>query len=439
MTNSTPAERNSHRASGKNAVSSGAFSDKTHSAPEISLDAAQEWPAHTYETHEWKPSGRGPKADRMFTEVRVSVPPMIAELNYAASAEIIGELEAATRDIIALDVSSGDRLKSLGQFLIRTESVSSSKIESIEADIDDYARALAGIKANDSARSMVAATDAIQEMIGSAGEKGRIDLDDILAAHLVLMKDDASDGRYAGKLRTVQNWIGGSDYTPRGAVHVPPAPDTVEDYMADLIEFANRDDISAVAQSAIVHAQFETIHPFTDGNGRIGRALINAVLRRRGLTSQTVTPLASAMVADRQGYFDLVNSYRLGELTPFVSSVARSAQIASTAARVSAGELEALPAMWATQTTARAGSSAQAVLRILLDRPVLSAVDAMRMTGGSESSVYSAMDRLEADGIIHEVTNRKRDKVWATTAVLEEMTALTERIADAVAEERDAR
>jgi Fic family protein len=209
--------------------------------------------------------------------------------------------------------------------------------------------------------------------------------------------------------------------------------------MADLIEFANRDDISAVAQSAIVHAQFETIHPFTDGNGRIGRALINAVLRRRGLTSQTVTPLASAMVADRQGYFDLVNSYRLGELTPFVSSVARSAQIASTAARVSAGELEALPAMWATQTTARAGSSAQAVLRILLDRPVLSAVDAMRMTGGSESSVYSAMDRLEADGIIHEVTNRKRDKVWAATAVLEEMTALTERIADAVAEERDAR
>ena len=81
-------------------------------------------------------------------------------------------------------------------------------------------------------------------------------------------------------LRTVQNWIGGSDYSPRDALYVPPPPDTVHAYMNDLTEFANRTDIPVLIQAAIAHAQFESIHPFTDGNGRIGRALINTIFRR---------------------------------------------------------------------------------------------------------------------------------------------------------------
>src|SRR5450830_737789 len=252
-----------------------------------------EWPAHTSKTVPWNNSGRGPKADRMFTEVTASLPPLIAELDYVPPRDLIPGLDAAVRDIIALD--SGSRnLAALGQFLIRTESVASSKIEDIEASSDDYARAMHGIRSSESATSMVAATTAITQMVDRASDEGVITLDAILAAHLALMKDDPRDGRYGGQLRTVQNWIGGSDFTPRGAVHVPPPPDTVPVYMVDLLKFANRDDVNPIAQAATVHAQFESIHPFTDGNGRIGRALINAILRRRGLTTTTVTPLASA-------------------------------------------------------------------------------------------------------------------------------------------------
>lgn len=191
------------------------------------------------EKRPWIPSGRGPEPDRMFTEVRVSIPPVIANLSYLPPTGTVVEIELASRAIMALDVGSGDRLKSLGQFLIRTESVSSSKIEYIEADVDDYAMAIAGIKANESAKSIVAATGAIARMIGRAGDTGRIELDNILAAHHILMRDDPADGRYAGRLRTVQNWIGGSDYSPRGAIHVPPPPETVEGYMEDMIAFAN--------------------------------------------------------------------------------------------------------------------------------------------------------------------------------------------------------
>jgi hypothetical protein len=86
-------------------------------------------------------------------------------------------------------------------------------------------------------------------------------------------------------------------------------------YMNDLLVFANRDDLPVLAQAAVAHAQFESIHPFTDGNGRIGRALINAILRRRRTTSRVVVPLASALVAHRDRYFDL-----LAPTAPAISS-----------------------------------------------------------------------------------------------------------------------
>jgi Fic family protein len=407
------------------------MNEGTATPPNYNGSSGTEWPPHTYETVPYAGASRGPKTDRLFIEVTVSLPPRIATLDYVAPRDLIPQLDDATHAIIALDAGSRG-LASLGQFLIRTESVASSKIEHIEASADDYARALGGIKSNDSATSMVAATHAITAMVDRAGHSGEITLESILDAHHTLMISDPQDGRYAGKLRTVQNWIGGSDFSPRGAIHVPPPPEMVADYMDDLLLFMGRSDIHPLAQAAIAHAQFESIHPFTDGNGRIGRALINAVIRRRGLTTTTVTPLASAMVAGRQRYFDEINNYRDGEIHPFVRSIANAAQVSSREARVSAIELEKLPAQWATQSRSRKGSAAAAIIDVLLEHPVLSADDAVKLTGASESSIYLAMDRLEADGIIHEVTARKRDKIWAATDVLGELNSLSERIALAV-------
>lgn len=415
---------------GTNPANIGEFSERVHGTPETALTRGT-WPAHTSLTVPWKSgSGRGPREDRMLTQVTVSLPPEIADLDYTAPRALLPLLDAAARDIVALNSGAGSQLQSLGQFLIRTESVASSKIEHVEASPDEYARALAGIKANESATSMVAAALAIEEMVNAAGS-GEITMDSILDAHRTLMAADPVDGPHAGQLRSMQNWIGGSDYSPRGAVHVPPPADTVADYMGDLLVFANRDDMPALAQAAIVHAQFESIHPFTDGNGRIGRALINAVIRRRGLSTVVVVPIASAMVARQAEYFDLVNGYRTGHVTPFVESVARSTQIASAAATVSAARLQELPGHWATLTRPRAGSAAARILDQLLNHPVLSAEDAIQLTGASESSAYDAMDRLERDGVLHEVTARKRDKVWAATDVLAELEDLGKRIAAA--------
>ncbi len=397
--------------------------------PEESVD----WPAHTSDRRAWRQSRRaGTREDRVLTEIEVSLPPKIALLDYDPHPTLSMESEQAAFEIAYTEGAAGAQLGALGRFLIQTESVSSSKIEQVDAATEDFARALAGSRANESATSMVAATAALTDLVASAGRTGTIELNEILSAHYTLMRDDPRDGRYAGRVREMQNWILGSDYSPRGAVHIPPPPELVLEYLNDLIVYANRNDIPPLVQAAVVHAQFESIHPFTDGNGRIGRALINAVLRRRGVTRATVVPIATAMVADREGYFRLVNDYRNGVLGPFVRSLVMSTTVATEESRRTAERFRDLPTEWREVVKPRAGSALEILIDNLLEQPVLSIDDATKITGTSAQSVYTAMDRLTEDGIVKEITGRARDRVWAASEVMAELDDLASRIAGAV-------
>jgi Fic family protein len=401
------------------------------SAGQVSLDS--NWPAHTTDVVPWRQIGRhGTREDRMLREITVSHPPLIGDLRYEPGPAMLSELADAVRKIIVVDADTRGHIRALGGLLLRTESVSSSKIEEVDASMDDYARAVAGIRSNEAASSMVAATRALSQMIDRAGEQGTIRIEDILGAHRTLMSGDQMDGRYAGQLRDVQNWIGGSDHSPLGAVHIPPPPATVRPYMDDLLVFANRDDIDPIAQAAIAHAQFESIHPFTDGNGRIGRALINGILRRRGITRRIVVPIASAMLAERDRYFALVNGYRDGDADSFVADVARGAGIAAVEAARSADRLADLPEYWRSLTKPRAGSAVAKLLSILAEHPIISAEEGQELTGAPLSSIYTAMDRLEADGVIHQVTDRRRNRVWGATEILTELDQLAARIGETV-------
>jgi len=288
------------------------------------------WPAHRYETRPWRQRQRGGgRADRTMAEVTVALPPPIADRAVPVDAASAAEMDAALAEIVALDRIHGGQLDALGAMLLRTESVASSKIEMVDASLDDYARALHGSKANSAATSMVAATAALEALLRDTDRSGRIQADALLTAHGALMASEPSERDHAGRWRDVQNWIGGSDHSPRNALYVPPPPDTVPAAITDLLGFANRDDVAVLAQAAVAHAQFESIHPFVDGNGRIGRALINAILRRRRATTRVVVPLASALVARRDRYFDALGAYRTGQLRPLIGSFATASRIAA--------------------------------------------------------------------------------------------------------------
>lgn len=246
----------------------------------------------------------------MLAQVTVWLPPRIAELRLPLAPELSSTIEEALREIAALDSGHGGNLVGLGVMLLRTESVASSKIEHAEADVTDYACALHGVKSNPSAVSMAIATVALDHLVASVNDGADVTLKAILRAQETLMSEGPGEATYAGRVRHVQNRIGGSDYSPRNALYVPPPPETVHAYMDDLVAFANRTDLSAMAQAVIAHAQFGSIHPFTDGNGRIGRALIDTVFRRRRVTERVVVPLPSALVARKDDYFDLLTNYR---------------------------------------------------------------------------------------------------------------------------------
>ena len=406
----------------------GRFAATTHDEGAVELVAPGAWPAHGERTMPWQARTRGNRADRMLAEITVSLPPMIADLGYYPTSKVAAAIERATIAIAGLDAGPGRGLTGLGSFLLRSEAVSSSRIEHIRSTRNDFAKALVGVKASETATVTVAAVRALQTMVAAAGDSGRVELADMLTAHHQLMGNDWQEAGYAGRIRDVQNWILGSDHTPIGAVHIPPPADTVEGYLHDLVRFANRDDLPAIAQAAIVHAQFESIHPFTDGNGRIGRALISAVLRRRGLALTTVVPVASAMLADTTTYFALINDYRTGSVEPFVAYLADSSVTASQEAQQAALRLQAMPAGWREMATPRTGSVDSKIIGLLLEHPVLDAADAQRYTAASTTSVYDGLERLVAAGVLDPVTTGRRNQVWIAADVMDEIEQMNSRI-----------
>lgn len=394
------------------------------------MQPSDAWPRHSAERRPWAQTQRGgTREDRTLRSVTVSLPPYIAKVDANIDADIAVRLEDAMSEISRLDSTHGTHLAGLSTLLLRTESVASSKIERVEASMDDYARALHGGRGNSSAVSMVAATTALKEMIASVNRDAPIQMTAILRAHEALMREDPTEGQHAGQVRTVQNWIGGSDYSPRNALYVPPPPDTVHAYMDDLMEFANRTDIPVLIQAAIAHAQFESIHPFTDGNGRIGRALINTILRRRGATTRLVVPLASALVARRERYFGALNTYRAGDLRPLIVTFANSSKTAAAESRITAERLAEIPVEWRNMIgPIRRHSATDKLLLLLPSTPIVSSDDVASLIDAPRSSVFAAIKRLHDTGVLRPLTNRKRDQVWGASLVLDELDDLGHRI-----------
>jgi Fic family protein len=319
----------------------------------------------------------------MLREVTVALPPSIAEVDVHFGSDVIATTEAAAREVMVLDYERRAELHSFGTVLPWTESVASSKIERVEGSTDHYARALHGDRSNAAATAMAAATSAIAAFIASVDDGSRLRIEAMLDAHRSLMQDDPVERTYAGRFHDMQNWIGGSDHSPRDALYGPCPHHSVADHMRDLVAFANRDDLPVLAQAAIAHAQFESIHPFTDGNGRIGRTAINTVLRHRGTTRRVIVPVASVLVAHRDRYFDLLDVYRAGQVEPFVSAFSTAALVAASEARVTADGVVELPGLWREAVgRVRRGSATDRLLTRLPDLPAFTAEDAHDDIGG---------------------------------------------------------
>jgi Fic family protein len=353
-------------------------------------------------------------AQRQAGQYQAAIPARIADLQVVLPGGVLSDAEEAGREIARFDAELGAEIAPFAAVLLRTESAASSNIENLTASARAIAEAEAlGDSSRRNATLIVSNTEAMKAAVALAD---RIDDDAILAMHTALL--NASDPANAGRWRGEQVWIAGGAFGPRGADFVPPRHERVAAAIGDLLAFAARDDVPALPLIALAHAQFETIHPFTDGNGRTGRALIQAMLRNKRLTRQITVPVSAGLLSDTAAYFDALDAYRQGEPAPIVEKLSRAALLAVINGRHLVSDLRSIRENWNTTITARRDSAVHRVADLLLKQPVFNAVVLQRELGITTGNARRYIDPLAQAGIIVEFTDRSRNRAWRAPEIL---------------------
>ncbi len=385
------------------------------------------------------------RRDRRSCDYEAYVPDLLTERTFLFSAETAADVADAERAITTLDRQAAALLdtEALARILLRAESVASSRIEGLEVGARRLLRAEAAMELgeppSDVTAEVLANIDAMTTAIRSISPGDPITMDDLLEFHHRLLTGTRLDA-HAGLIRSEQNWIGGSSYSPCSAAFVPPPPELVRDLLEDLCAFCNTDALPAVAQAAIAHAHFETIHPFADGNGRTGRALIHLVLRSRGLATRVLPPVSLVLATWSDDYLAGLEATRYRGSAS--SAAARdgtdrwtgrfAAACSRAVADASSFELRAqqLQGAWRARLgRVRAGSAVDLLTQVLPGAPIITAQSAGGLLDRSFKAANDAIARLVEADILRQVNVGRRNRAFEAPEVIEAFTALERQLA----------
>ncbi|MHB1777562.1 MAG: Fic family protein [Acidimicrobiales bacterium] len=395
----------------------------------------------------WLSDLSGPsRKDNRSCEYEAYVPDPLVGRAFTIDGDVAADIADAEAAIARLNVEAASLVdtEALARILLRAESVASSRIEGLEIGARRLLRAEAAREFGDDASDVTAIEvlgniDAMVYGIESVGAGDEVTTDLLLKIHRRLLKGSRLE-QYGGRYRDVQNWIGGSSYNPCSAAYVPPPPDRVANLMTDLCTFSNEDGLPAVAQAAIAHAQFETIHPFVDGNGRTGRALVHLIIRRRGLALRVLPPVSLVLATWSQDYIGGLTATRYrGPATSKQASAGINLWIGrfATACKRSVDDAAsfeqqalAIEAEWRERLgRVRARSSADLLLRVLVGAPVVTVNSAAALIGRSFVHTNEAIQRLAKAGILRQVTVGRRNRAFEAPEIIDAFTALERQLA----------
>lgn len=382
------------------------------------------WEAHPELTE-------APPRHRRACEYEIFLPEPLASDEYPLPGELATVVSEAELAISHLN-HSGTQLAALARLLLRTESIASSKVEGLQVDAKQLARAEVrediGRKASAQALEILANVDAMQFSIEEASSAKRVTPYEVVAIHRVLMQ--RSNPKIAGRPRDRQNWIGGNDYNPCGADFVPPPPDDVHDLLDELCRFCERDDLPVLVQAALVHAQFETIHPFDDGNGRTGRALVQVILRRRKLAPAFVPPISVVLAREKKRYIEGLTAYREDRVVDWIETFSLAAAEASKLAESYLGKVTDLQQTWRDRlkekVNPRADAATWPVIDVLPAHPVMTVPVGVAATGKSKPAVGLAMQHLVEADVLRPLSESQRNRAWEASELLDLIVDLEE-------------
>ncbi|WP_420624933.1 Fic family protein [Candidatus Poriferisodalis sp.] len=311
--------------------------------------------------------------------------------------------------------------------LDRAESIASSTIEEIRPSARRVARAEAQLSLFGTqpplpemeALRNIATTKKAGELAASGAD---LTIDALCEIHATLTGDDDP---IAGQIRDRQNWVGGGALGgPLEARHVGPPPELVHDLLEDLIEFVNGDGIPLV-RAAIAHAQFETVHPFPDGNGRTGRALIQYMYLRYGVIGSGALPVSSSLMLNKERYFDALDLTRIvcepdvpqrsQAFRPWIELLAEATNHACVLRSRLITHVESLAERWAHQARSlgiRTSSAAFRLLQQLPQHPVVTVDSTMGLLCVDKRTAQRAVARVAAAGVLEQRSAGRRNRVF---------------------------
>ncbi len=354
-------------------------------------------------------------------EVAQTVPPEIASISVPAvddtSAGAIVAAQEATAQLHARSGQASGVLGHLSAVLIHADAVASSQIEHITTSSEQLAVKLADLSDDDTGRyptdtELVAAN--VAAALSAHRSHDPVSADWFHRLHRELLAADPEiEPRHRGAWRDGAVWIGRNRAV---ADFEGPPHGQVPALMDDLVRFARRVDVHPVLHAAIAHAQFVTIHPYVDGNGRIGRLLIHKLLP----AGPAPVPVAHGLLSDPSRYVAGLTSYRSGELDAWVGIFADAITVAAATASRLVERLDSLRSDYQCRVRTRRGSSVPQVIDMLLDNPAVTAQSIEEDLGVTSARAGQILHRLADAGILHSSPHKAgRSRVWIAPEVID--------------------
>lgn len=326
---------------------------------------------------------------------------------------------------------------------VRKEAVLSSMIEGTQSSLSDlllfeldmypassynYAATGPGVPMDD-VREVSNYVAALDHGLARLAEGFPLSLRLIKEMHSILLAKGRGSNQTPGEFRRTRNWIGGT--RPGNAAFVPPPADQVMECMGKLELFLHDqpEPTPALLKAALAHVQFETIHPFPDGNGRLGRLLITLLLCEQKVLREPLLYLSLYFKTHRRYYYELLNNVRLtGDWEAWLDFFAEAVIVTATQAVETAQQLVDLANKDRDEISSlgRAASSALQIHRTLMEHPITTSGRLVKKTGITPATVNKALTHLERLGIVRELTSRKRNRLFSYTGYVDIMNQGTE-------------
>jgi Fic family protein len=337
--------------------------------------------------------------------VRAFVPQLLAERDLSVDGRAAARCGAAELSVAHGAEALPDDYAPLARLLLRAEGIASSYIEGVAAPVVEVVLAEHDSTGALTPAAWVAANlAATGQAVAHAVGTDRLSVDELCRWHAGLMAGSPTPARHVGRVRDEQGWIGGP--SPLEAHLVTPPASELDTLLGDLLDFVNDADLDPIAAGAIAHAQFEVIHPFADGNGRIGRILVSWLLTRR-LQLLTPPPVSVQLAADVGGYSSGLTRYRFGETSAWVAWFADAVSGAGRAQSQLVIAVDQLRSSWQAKLARhdntrarRIDAAAWAVLNLLPSHLVLSAPVVVDTLGLTRKGAGDALATLAEVGIL---------------------------------------